>query len=90
VEKIAGTTLFFIKDSDQLQQLEGGGVDVGRQFGDFLAEVFQITEVFGVGEMALVHFWISPVSKPDSYYNWQPVYCCGIEATKKLKVILET
>jgi len=80
VEKIAGTTLFFIKDSDQLQQLEGGGVDVGRQFGDFLAEAFQITEVFGVGEMALVHFWI----------NWQPVYCCGIEATKKLKVILET
>ncbi len=60
MEKSVGTTLFFIKDTDQLQQLEGGGVDVGRQFGDFLAKVFQITEVFGIGEMALVYFWVSP------------------------------
>jgi hypothetical protein len=38
--------------ADQFQQLESGGVDVGGQFGNFIAQAFQFGQTGGIGTTA--------------------------------------
>jgi len=52
INAITTLALFFVEDADQLQQLKGGGMDVGGQFGDFLTEAIEVLLVLQVGVLA--------------------------------------
>jgi len=42
IDTLTSPALFYIEDADQFQQLKGGCVDMGGQFGDFVTQAFQI------------------------------------------------
>jgi len=49
VDAVVDPALQFIELADLLQKNKGGGVDVRRQFGDFLTQSGQAVMMFGVG-----------------------------------------